>query len=109
MGVVASFASVPGDVWPAVLPRVRAAGVEVECGQLERGIWWYACVRGRSCVQLGYCPEDHGREVVIYSTDLRFLRSPLSMWRLFRDVRRAVLAVGGKRAEPGITRPGPPH
>jgi hypothetical protein len=98
MGVVADFASAPKDVWPGVLPGVRAAGVEVDAGELVRGVWWYACVRGRSRVELGYCPEDPGREVIVCSSALRFWRRPVGMWRLYRAVRRAVSAAGGKPA-----------
>jgi hypothetical protein len=101
MGAVADFARVPEDVWPAVLPCVRARGVEVEAGELERGVWWYGCIRGRSRVELGYSPESPGRGVVLYSSALRFWRRPVGMWRLFRDVRWAVRTAGGKPAERG--------
>jgi hypothetical protein len=99
MGVVADFASASEDVWPAVLPCIRARGVEVGVGEWERGIWWYDCIRGRSHVGLAYSPKDRGCEVTVYSSALRFWRRPVGMWRLFRDVRRAVLTAGGKPAE----------
>jgi hypothetical protein len=103
MGVVADFASVPEDVWLAVLPYIRARGVEVEAGEWERGIWWYDCIRGRCSVGLTYSPKDRGCEVIVYSSALRFWPRPLGMWRLFRDVRRAVLTAGGKSVEPSAT------
>ena len=98
MGAVADFTSVPDAIWPAVLPCVRAAGIAVQGGERERGITWYTCARGMSRVALGYSPQDGGREVVVYALALRFWRRPLGMWRLFRDVRRAVRAAGGKSA-----------
>jgi len=103
MGVVADFASVAEDVWPAVLPCIRARGVEVEAGKWERGVWWYGCIRGRCSVGLTYSPKDRGCEVIVYSSARRLWQRPVGMWRLFRDVRRAVLTAGGKPAEPGAT------
>ena len=94
--VVADFALVPAEVWPAVLPRIRAASIEVDAGALERGVWWYACTRGEARVELGYCPDPG--EVWVYSRARRFWGRPVSMYRLYRDVRRAVIAAGGKPA-----------
>lgn len=95
MGAMADFASVPQDAWPQVLTGVRLAGVAVDAGERERGIEWRACVRGPARVELGYCPADPGRELILYAPVLRFWRRPLSMGRLFGAVRRAVIAAGG--------------
>ena len=94
MGVVADFVSMPEDAWPAALARVSAAGIEVRDEGPERGVAWYSCSRGACRVGLGYCPGDGGREVTVYGPALRFWRRPLGMWRLYRDVRRALRAGG---------------
>ena len=98
MGVVADFTSVPADVWPTVLTGIRAGGIAVEGGELDRGSELFQCVRGRCCVTLAYSHGDGGREVCLWCSAVRFWRRPLGMWRLCRDVRRAVLAVGGQPA-----------
>lgn len=98
MDAMADFASVSQDAWPHVLAAVRLAGVAIDIGECDQGIQWHACVRGHARVELGYCPQDPGRELVVYAPTLRFWRRPLSMGRLFGDVRRAVLAAGGKLA-----------
>lgn len=94
MGVVADFVNVPADAWPAALSRVSAAGVEIREEGAEGGVTWYTCVRGACRVGLGYCPDDVGREATVYTPALRFWRRPLGMWRLSRDVRQALRAVG---------------
>jgi hypothetical protein len=96
MGVVTGFARMPADVWPAVLPRIRAAGITVEDHGLERGLWWYTCTRGPCWVGLGYDPEDHGQELIVYCPAARVWWRPLGTWRLLRDVRRAVQEAGGQ-------------
>jgi hypothetical protein len=98
MGAIAEIASVPEDVWPAVLPSIRAAGIEVTDGEWERRVWWYDCSRGPSRVGLAYCPEERGCELVVYCAARHFWRRPVGMWLLLREVRRAVLAAGGKPA-----------
>lgn len=96
MGVVANFLSVPADVWPAVVPRLRADGITVESEGFERGGWYATCVRGRCRVGLDYTAAEVGREVCVYCPELRCWRRPFGTRRLFRDVRRAVIAAGGR-------------
>ena len=98
MGVVADFTSVSPGVWPAVLPAIRATGAEVTEEGPARGIWWFACSRGPARVGLAWCPEDRGSEVSVYCPARRFWRHPIGMWRLFRDVRRAVRSVARRGA-----------
>jgi hypothetical protein len=92
MGVVADFMRVPEDAWPTALSRLRAAGIEVRDEGTERGVTWYSCRRGACCIGLGYGPGPGGPEVTVYGPALRFWRRPLGMYRLYRDVRRALLA-----------------
>ena len=100
MGVVATWLSVPADVWPAVLPRIRAAGVAVGSAEPDGATTWYACAREPCRVELGYSPEDAGRQVILYTSVRRCWRRPVGMWRLLRDVGGAVRAAGGKPDSP---------
>ncbi len=95
MGVAADFATVPADRWPAVLARIRASGVEITAGAQEDDVRWYSCVRGGCTVELACDAGAHVREVVLYAPAVRCWRRPVGMWRLLRDVRRALLAAGG--------------
>jgi len=92
MGVVADSVRVSEDAWPPALSRVAAAGIEVRDEGSERGVAWYSCGRGACRVGLACRPGDGGREVTVYCPARRFWRRPLGMWRLYRDVRRALRA-----------------
>jgi hypothetical protein len=94
MGVIADFASVRPDVWPAVLPAIKAAGVVIEDEAQERGGYLYLCARGSVRVTLAYFPDDRGREVCMSCPAWRAWRRPWSMYRLMRDVWRAILSTG---------------
>jgi hypothetical protein len=97
MGLVADFASVSAELWPAVLPAIRAAGIDIQDNGMERGGWWYTCVQGPARVELAYFPDDKGREVCVYCSAHRFWRRPWAMWRLLREVWKAILATGAAR------------
>jgi hypothetical protein len=98
VGVAADWEHVPEEIWPGVLPSVRAAGIEVDDGEPEQSMVWFTCTRGPCRVHLGYAPDDRGREVVVYSPGRAFWWRPLAMRRLFADVVRAVEAAGGRPA-----------
>jgi hypothetical protein len=97
MGVVADFAAVSPEVWMSLLPAIKAAGIGIQEEGEEPGCWSYGCIRGAARVELFYSPADQGAEVAVYCSAHRFWRRPLSMWRLLRDVWRAILAAGASR------------
>src|SRR5438094_10326268 len=101
MGAIADWAAVGPESWPAVLPAIRAAGIASEGGEPERGGWSWACARGAARVWLVYHPAEVGTEVLVYCPARSAWRRPLAMWRLLRDVKRAVRDAGGRFAGSG--------
>src|SRR5262245_21831317 len=101
MGAVAGFAVLPADRWQSALSEIAAAGVEVCDEGKDRGLQWYRCVRGACSIGLGFgvvVPPGSEVGVCVYSPARRWWRRPVGMWRLSRDVWRAVQHAGGVRA-----------
>jgi hypothetical protein len=100
MGVVAEFARLPADRWPAALTAVAATGVVLAEAGSEPGLRCYACRRGRCVVGLAFGRVvPGGREgVCLHAPAAAWWRRPLGMRRLSRDVWSAVLAAGADPA-----------
>ena len=97
MGVVADFAALPADRWPAVEAALAFAGVSVVTAGTDRGVRWLDCRRDGCAVSLafGEVVPGGGQGVCLHSPARAWWARPVGMRRLSRAVWAAVLAAGG--------------